>query len=74
MNRTSGKPFQALIQPFSLPIRLRMVRGAHHQLSISFAEYFLLECACKYPVSVKDDDTRQSVQLIHIVHVDLSHM
>ena len=39
------------------PIRLRIVRRTHHQLCISFAEQFLLEGACKYSVSIRDEYT-----------------
>jgi hypothetical protein len=41
MNFAAEVGFQALVQPFSLAIRLWMVRETHHQLDIRQSQHFL---------------------------------
>lgn len=67
VNRATKKIFQALIQSFSLPIRLRVIRGAHHQLSISKHEQLLPEAARENLVTIRDDAMRKSMELVNVI-------
>ena len=55
MNKAPEKCFEALVHPLRLSIGLRVVGGAHVELSTSQAEQLLLEMASEDAVVVGDD-------------------
>ena len=55
MNKAPEKCFEALVHPLRLAIGLRVVGGAHAELSTSQAEQLLPEMAGEDAVVVEDD-------------------
>jgi len=55
MNKAPEKCFEALVHPLCLAIGLRVVGGAHAELSTSQAEQLPLEMAGEDAIAVGDD-------------------
>lgn len=62
-----------MIYSFSLAIRLRMIGTTHFQLGVRHLEQFLPQSTSENFVSVRYDSIREPMQLIHLLHICLSH-
>lgn len=64
---------KALIYLFHLTVRLRVVSGAHTDLSARKGEKSIPKVAGEYPILIKDDSRGHNVKAVNVVHEKFSH-
>ena len=63
----------ALVHALCLPIRLRVIRGAHPQLNSSQCKQLFPQITGEHSVTIGNQRGRQLVQLVHMVQEGLGN-
>jgi hypothetical protein len=74
MNKAVEVCFEALVDPFSLPISLRMVSRAHPKLSSSQFEQFLPYFTGEDGILVRDHGLEHSMQAVDLIQEGHNHL
>ena len=74
MNKASQKCFHTLIHSFRLTISLRVIWGAHPELSISQSEQLSPKFTGEYWIPIRYDGLRNAMQTVNLINICCSHL
>lgn len=74
LGETAEESFNALIDMLDLTVRLVVVGRAESQFCPCRFEQLLPKVDDEYQISVRDDGAWQTVDLVDLLHIELSHL
>jgi hypothetical protein len=73
ISKTAKVRLHALIDPFGLPVGLRVVSGAHPEFDTSQPKELTPKVACENLVTIRHKGSREAMEAIYMQHKQLGN-